>query len=131
VKALDTNVLVRLLVADDRAQTQRVTDLLEAGERAGEVFLVPTLVLLELAWVLASAYGCSRAEVIDALEQLTMMPVLRLEGLDAVHRAIAMARQGKLDIPDVLIGCCAAAGGCTSVLTFDRSAARSDLFERL
>ena len=131
MKGLDTNVLVRLLVGDDAGQTQRVASLLQSAERAGESFFVPSLVLLELIWVLDSAYGCTRAEVLEALERLTMMPVLRIDNLDAVHRAIALGRKGKQGIADLLIGCCAVAGGCTSVLTFDRGAARHELFERL
>ena len=131
MKGLDTNVLVRLLVADDAAQTRRVGSLLRSAERAGESFFVSSLVLLELAWVLESAYACTRAEVLDALERLTMMPVLRIDSLDAVHRAIALGQKGKQDIADLLIGCCAAASGCTSVLTFDRTAAQHELFERL
>ena len=131
MKGLDTNVLVRFLVADDAAQTQRVASLLQSAERAGESFFVSSLVLLELVWVLDSAYGCTRAEVLEALERLTMMPVLRIENLDAVHRAIALGRKGKQDIADLLIGCCAAASGCAAVLTFDKTAARHELFERL
>lgn len=131
MKGLDTNVLVRLLVADHAVQTQRVVHLLQAAERAGESYFVSSLVLLEVAWVLDSAYGCTRAEVLEALERLAVMPVLRIDNLDAVHRAIAMARKSKQDIADLLIGCCAAAGGCTSVLTFDKAAARHELFEQL
>ncbi|MFH1569600.1 MAG: type II toxin-antitoxin system VapC family toxin [Gemmatimonadota bacterium] len=131
MRGLDTNVLVRLLVADDAEQTERATELLQAAESIGESFFVSTLVLLELTWVLESAYECPRAEVLEALEQLAAMPVLRLENLDALHRAIAMARKGTLGIPDLLIGCCAAAGGCTSVVTFDKQAADSELFEPL
>ena len=131
MKGLDTNVLVRFLVADDAAQTKRVTSLLLSAERSGESFFVSSLVLLELAWVLDSAYGCTRAEVLDALERLTMMPVLRIDNLDAVHRAIALGRKSKQDIADLLIGCCSVADGCTSLLTFDRAAARCELFERL
>lgn len=62
MKGLDTDVLVRLLVADGAAQTRRVTDLLESAEEAGEGFFVSSLVLLELAWVLDSAYRCTRSE---------------------------------------------------------------------
>ena len=131
MKGLDTNVLVRLLVADDAAQTRRVTRLLQSAERAGESFFVSSLVLLELAWVLDSAYGCTRVEVLEALERLTMMPVLRIDNVDAVHRTIALGRKGKQDIADLLIGCCAATSGCAAVLTFDRTAARCELFERL
>ncbi len=131
MKGLDTNVLVRLLVGDDAAQTKRVANLLQSAERVGERFFVSNLVLLELAWVLDSAYGCTRAEVLEALERLTMMPVLHIDNLDVVHRAIAQGHKGKQDIADLLIGCCAAANGCTAVLTFDKAAARHELFERL
>lgn len=131
MKGLDTNVLVRLLVADDVAQTRRVASLLESAERAGEVFYVSSLVLLELVWVLESAYACTRAEVLDAFEQLAAMPVLRIDDLDAVHRTIACARKSRHDVADLLIACCAEAGGCTSVLTLDKRAARHELFEQL
>jgi predicted nucleic-acid-binding protein len=131
MKGLDTNVLVRLLVADHVVQTQRVANLLQAAERVGERFFVSSLVLLELAWVLDSAYACTRAEILEAIERLTAMPVLHIDNLDAVHRAIAFARRSEQGIAELLIACCAAAGGCTSVLTFDRAAARHELFEQL
>jgi len=131
MKGLDTNILVRLLVADDAAQTRRVASLLESAEGAGEVFYVSSLVLLELAWVLESAYACTREEVLDAFEQLAAMAVLRIENLDAVHRAISFARKGRQDVADLLIACCSEAGGCTSVLTLDKRAARHTLFEQL
>lgn len=131
MRGLDTNVLVRLLVADDEAQTRRVTNLLLSAERSGERFFISILVLLELVWVLESAYECTRAEVLDALERLTMMPVLRIESLDALHRAIALSRGSKLGVADMLIGSCSAGSGCASVLTFDRSAAKHELFEQL
>lgn len=131
MNGLDTNVLVRLLVADDAAQTQRVVQRFQAAERDGERLFVSILVLLELAWVLESAYGCTRTEVLDALEQLTSMPVLRIDNLEAVHRAIALGRQSKQAISNLLIGCCTTANGCTSVLTFDKAAAKHELFEQL
>jgi predicted nucleic-acid-binding protein len=131
MKALDTNILVRLLVADDAPQTQRVAALLKSAELAGESFFVSTLVLLELVWVLDSAYECTRAETLEALERLTMMPVLHIDNLDTIHHAISLGRQGSQDIADLLIACSAAANGCTSVVTFDQAAAKHDLFERL
>jgi predicted nucleic-acid-binding protein len=131
MKGLDTNILIRLLVADDAVQTRRVAGLLQSAESSGESYFVSSLVLLELVWVLESAYECTREEVLDALERLTMMPVLSIDNLDAVHRAIFLGRKSKQDIDDLIIGCCAVANGCSSVLTFDKLAARCELFERL
>jgi predicted nucleic-acid-binding protein len=54
VKALDTNVLVRYLTADDESMVSRVQKLFDAAEESGEFFLVSLLVLLETLWVLRS-----------------------------------------------------------------------------
>ena len=45
--AVDTNVLVRLLVADDRAQTRRALSYLEARRP----LWISTVVLVETVWV--------------------------------------------------------------------------------
>lgn len=129
MKALDTNVIVRLLVADDEAQAERAVQVLGRAESARQQLYVSTLVLLELVWVLDAAYGCSRAEILDALEQLTLLPVLKIERLDAVHRMIAESRRGNQDLADLLIGSCALDAGCDAVLTFDRTASKHGLFE--
>lgn len=54
--AVDTNVLVRLLVNDDARQARRARALFEREE----IFISPT-VLLESEWVLRSAYGLAPA----------------------------------------------------------------------
>ena len=51
--ASDTNVLVRLLVADDPAQTQRALAYPEARRR----LWLSTVVLVETVWILTSVYG--------------------------------------------------------------------------
>jgi hypothetical protein len=42
--------------------------LLEKAERSGDAFMVTTVVVLELIWVLSSVYGCRRGDIIDASE---------------------------------------------------------------
>ncbi len=54
---LDTNVLVRLLIEDDAAQTQRARNLVGAAVAQEEVVLVSLPVLLETEWVRRSRYG--------------------------------------------------------------------------
>jgi predicted nucleic acid-binding protein len=71
VIAIDTNVLVRLVVADDPSQARRARRLFERGE-----VLVTRTVLLESAWVLASAYRLGPQRISAALRG-----VLGLEGV--------------------------------------------------
>lgn len=129
MKAPDTNVLVRFLVRDDERQAKAVYRMFTRAEEGRETFLVTTLVLLETIWALESAYEIGRDEILDAIDDLLLMPVLEFESQPSVRRFIREARDSRLDLPDLLIACLAQAAGCEYVVTFDRRAARSDLFE--
>jgi predicted nucleic-acid-binding protein len=131
VKAIDTNVLVRFLVNDDRAQAEHVRQLFASAEQQREAFYVPLLVLLETIWVLESAYQIQRADLIETLGELLLMPVLQFEQREAVQAMLAVAGDTNLDLPDALIAQSALHMGCDSVLTFDQKAARSPGFELL
>ncbi len=60
MKALDTNVLVRFLVQDDEIQASKVDQLFASAEQGKETLFIPLLVVLELIWVLQSAYGVQK-----------------------------------------------------------------------
>ena len=70
--AVDTNVLVRLLVADDPAQTRRALAYLEARRP----LWVSTVVLVETVWVLTAVYGWSKAQILAMLETASQQPGL-------------------------------------------------------
>lgn len=131
MKALDTNLLVRFLVSDDPVQAQAVKDCFESAERSGDVFMVANVVVLELIWVLSAVYDCARSDILDALEQLCMLPIIRFERSELVHQLINAGRTGTTDLPDILIGLSGQALGCETTLTFDRKAAESEIFDLL
>lgn len=131
MKAVDTNVLVRFLVNDEPAQAKQVRQLFAAAEQQRTVFFVPLLVLLETIWVLESAYQVPRSDLIDALSDLLLMPILQFEQRGAVQATLAEAMTHRMDLPDVLIAQSARKSGCERILTFDKKAARSDAFELL
>jgi predicted nucleic-acid-binding protein len=63
--ALDTNVLVRFLVADDEVQSARAARLVSRTIRDGDHLFVSDVVLCEVVWVLRASYGFGRAEIAD------------------------------------------------------------------
>ena len=128
MKALDTNVIVRLLLNDDPAQGQQVKALLESAEADGERFLLSNPVILELLWVLRAVYDFNRNEILDALELLSQMPVFVFEHYPSLQELIRLGRTTRADLPDLLIGLTGLALGCEATLTF---AAKTKLFERL
>jgi predicted nucleic-acid-binding protein len=115
--AIDTNVVVRYLTADDPRQAQRARTIIEAQD----VF-VPTTVLLETEWVLRSAYGHDRAAVFAALRNFAGLPHVVLEDSQRAVRALDWADQG-MDFADALH--LSAAEDCDAFLTFDKRMGRA------
>jgi len=131
MKALDTNVLVRFLVKDDGKQAGMVRDLFKQAEANQETLFVPQLVILEMIWVLESVYTVSRQHILDALQQLLLMPVLRFDGQVALQGFIQSARNGNEGLADLLIAHAAVQSGCDTVLTFDKKASGFKFFQLL
>ncbi len=61
--ALDTNVLVRMLIEDDRRQARIIEETIARAEKNSVPVLILSEVLVETVWVLESVYQCSREEI--------------------------------------------------------------------
>jgi predicted nucleic-acid-binding protein len=129
MKALDANVLVRFLVKDDEPQAKKVYTLFKQAETDKNYFYVPLLVVLETIWVLDSVYEIPRKEILDSINEILMMPILKLEAQPTIQRFIFLARENKIDLSDILIACAAKISGCEKILTFDKRASKFELFE--
>lgn len=81
--AVDTNILVRLVAADDDRQVASALDL-----ASREVLFVSLTVLIETDWVLRSRYGHDRHMIVTALRALDGLADLHFEHHDDVHWAI-------------------------------------------
>lgn len=126
--SLDTNVLVRFLVSDDEQQAKQVYRLFQQLEKNGEKALVTAVVVLELCWVLKSRYSFSRAEVIEAIDDLLLLPILKFEHETAIQNFLLEAQVVNADLPDLLIAHVSNVLGSDGVWTFDRKALRCELF---
>ena len=118
--AVDTNVLVRLLVSDDAAQAGKARQLFERAAAQHKAVWVSDTVLVELVWTLARAYGRDRADLVAALRALCSNATVNLESPSAVRDATATFERGPADFSDCLLCAKAAAAGCEHVATFDR-----------
>lgn len=113
--AIDTNVVVRFVVADDVEQASRARSLVEAQD----VYLAKT-VLLEAEWVLKSLYGYTREQILQALKGFLLLPRVVAEDLPGSLRAIAWAADG-MDFADALH--IVSGENCESFASFDRKLA--------
>ncbi len=129
MKALDTNIIVRFLVADDKIQTEQVFKIFKISEKDKKPLFISLLVILETLWVLESVYNISRLNIIEAIKNMIRLPFLKFEQLNTLQQFIRNSEKYDYDLSDLLIAHVAASNKCQSVLTFDKKAARSELFE--
>ena len=124
--ALDTTVLVRLLVQDDARQGAAATRLIRNGIKAGGALYIPVTVVLELEWVLRSSFTFDKAAVLQTMFGLLGSFELAFESEGAVEAALGNYADGKADFADCLHAALAMMAQEQPLWTFDRAAAKID-----
>jgi len=114
--AVDTNVVVRLLTADDPKQAAAAKSLFQRQP----VWIAKT-VLLETGWVLRSLYGYEESAIREAFIKLLGLKNVHVEDEPAVAAALAPTTQG-IDLADALHLCSRPPGAV--FVSFDRSFVR-------
>jgi predicted nucleic-acid-binding protein len=120
---LDTNVLVRYIMQDDARQSALANRLVESLTAESPGF-VPLVTVVELAWVLSSAYDLDRSQVVEAFESLLRTKEIVVERAETVWRALRIFQSANADFADCLIERAAFAAGCQRTMTFDRGAVK-------
>jgi predicted nucleic-acid-binding protein len=119
MRAVDTNVLVRLLVRDDAAQVEAAELFVAPGAR------VSHLVLAETLWVLDAVYERTPAQLAAATGLLLDHQSLTLQDADIVRSALAHFRaRPSLGFSNCLVLETARKAGHLPLGTFDKALAR-------
>lgn len=117
VRAIDTNVVVRFLTADDAEQAGAARQAIESGD-----IFIPLTVWLESEWVLRSGYGFSQDRIADGFSGLAGLPGISPDEPAMLATAIDWMRGG-MDFADALH--LARAEGCSAFLSFDAGLAKT------
>jgi predicted nucleic-acid-binding protein len=126
MRAVDTNVLVRLITRDDSGQAASAESFIENGA------WVSVIVLAEAAWVLAGVYELSAKDVARAIEMLLHHRDLVLQEPEAVAGALELFRaKPALGFSDCLILQLARKAGHLPLGTFDRGLAKVEGTQKL
>jgi len=123
--AVDTNIVARFLLHDDEGQREQATRLLASTR--GQA-LVDDLSIAEIAWILKNRAKANPATIAKAVEALTINEKLRVADTAIVETACTESLKHGFGIADALIGVRNRAAGCETTYTFDKRAARSELF---
>jgi len=119
-----TNVVVRLVVADDAKQTRRARRLIEQALSREEPVLVSLLVLLESEWVLRSRYGFRREALLKIFRALLEAREISFEDEPEVEEALFHWKDSACGFSDCLIAAHNRQMGCRATATFYDKAAR-------
>ena len=125
---LDTSVLVRFLLQDDRQQSPKA-DAIIGSLTVDDPGWVGVATILELVWVLGSKNRFDRNAIAKTLNQLLSTEEIAIEHGETVQNALRHFRNGSADFADCLIASSARDAGCSRTLTFDRLAARDGVMQ--
>jgi predicted nucleic-acid-binding protein len=126
MRAVDTNILVRLIGRDDSRQVAAAEAFVAGGAWVSHVVLVETV------WVLSAVYGLAAAAIATAVEMLLNHQHLTVQDADVVARALVRYRtQPSITLSDYLVLEIARKAGHVPLGTFDRQLARLDGAQKL
>ena len=126
MRAVDTNVLVRLLARDDPKQVAAAESFVADGA------WVSHLVLAETTWVLATVYSRTLVQIAEAVAQLLEHEVLVVQDPDVVALALTgLQKKPAVGFSDCLILEIARKSGHLPLGTFDRGLGRLEGVSKL
>lgn len=117
--AIDTNVLLRLVLDDDVEQNIIARREIEAAVAAGDDILINDVVLAEALWTLRRTYGISKGDLVVTLRTMMGMESFCFESGANLAEALRLFEGFGADFADCLIVAKNNAAGCRATLSFD------------
>jgi predicted nucleic-acid-binding protein len=126
MRAVDTNVLIRLFTRDDAHQAIVADRFIENGA------WVPQLAIVEAVWVLGYSYGSGTGDLIRFIEMLLSHTDLIVQDADVVRSALELFRaRPVLGFADCMMIEIARKAGHLPLGTFDRALGKVDGTDKL
>jgi predicted nucleic-acid-binding protein len=121
---LDTNILLRLFLQDDAAQSAKVAALFS---RLGEIGpgYVSGITLMEFAWFLRRHVKLQREQIMEGISDLLDSEDVVLEDERSVEEVLGIMNQSQAEFADTFIAVRNRNAGCVATMTFDERAAKT------
>ena len=120
VFVLDANVALRLLLADDPAQSPKARALFTLAEKGAVALRLSHVTVAELVWVLTAHFEFERVLVAEKIRELALHDGIEIAGVNMVLDALdRFARTTSVDFPDCYAAACGRHDAC-AVTSYDR-----------
>lgn len=123
---LDANVVVRFLSKEPPAMAQRAERLLARASSGEITFLLSSLVVAEIVWVLRSVYGHAPKDIAAAMSALLRADGIAVERRDTLLAALDVMVEQRVAFSDAVTAVSARQTG-DPVCTFDADFTRLDV----
>ena len=101
MQTVDTNVLIRILVTDDKEAEQ--IKLAKQFAKKAKILFITQIVQIELVWVLEAAYKLDKSEIIRILHHLQTNEAFQLQDESEFSEALQLFQGNNVDFSDSLI----------------------------
>ncbi|MEE9327977.1 MAG: type II toxin-antitoxin system VapC family toxin [Cocleimonas sp.] len=128
---IDTNVLVRYITQDDKQQADKANQFIDDKLSLDNAGIISKIVLCELTWVLSNAYGYSRKDISNVIQQILITQEFVMEDSDLAQQALQSYQNGNAGFADYFLAQTHSEMGAGNTVTFDKKAAKSELFQLL
>lgn len=128
---LDTNVVIRYLVQDDKKQSAAATCFIENALTTDAPGYINHFSLCEIVWVLQRCYGVTRQQLREIIEGLLTTKQFNVENVEVTWKALRAFDASNVDFCDALIGQVNIHSGCEQTVTSDKKAASLPGFDLL
>lgn len=123
IELLDTNVILRYVVGDDKKQHEQSKHIFKEAQQGKRMLVVKALVIAECCFVLESFYKKSHQEIAEPFEVILSQKWLKVEERETLLGALHRYLEGKHFVDAYLSAAALVEGG--SICTFDKKLLRS------
>ncbi len=115
---LDTNVVLRFLVGDNKEQQKQAIEWFKEAENGKREIFIPAIVVAEASFVLESFYKKNKTEIAEAMEVFLSQSWLKVENKKILTGLWAWYRLGFHFVDSFLLSC--SKSDKYKILTFDQ-----------
>lgn len=119
IELLDTNIILRFLVGDNKLQQEEASDIFKEAESDKRKILIKSIVVAEVCFVLESFYKKSKEEVANSMEIFLSQKWLKVEDRQPLLTMWQWYRENMHFVDSYLLAC--AKLGKSKILTFDKN----------
>lgn len=123
---VDANILLRFITKDVPGQNSRVRAVMQRAADGDILLVVPSVIIAEVVWVLASVYKYDRSAITGTLRELAIADGIEVEEQDVVLDALRLMETANVAYADAFLAAKARHHG-EPVLTFDSDFRRLDV----